>query len=78
VIQDIAKRLGRPASEVALRWIIQQGVVAIPMTTKEENARSNLRTLEFELSDADMAAITALTRQHRRLISPAGMRGRWD
>jgi 2,5-diketo-D-gluconate reductase B len=78
VIQGIAKRLGRPASEVALRWIIQRGVVAIPMTTKVENARSNLRSLDFALDDADMAAITALTQQNRRLISPAGMRGRWD
>ena len=41
VIQDIAARLGRPPSEVVLRWIIQQGVAAIPMTTKRENALSN-------------------------------------
>jgi 2,5-diketo-D-gluconate reductase B len=78
VIQGIARRLGRPASEVALRWILQQGVVAIPMTTKAENARSNLRTLDFALDDTDMAAIATLTRQNRRLISPVGMRGRWD
>jgi diketogulonate reductase-like aldo/keto reductase len=78
VIQAIAKRHGRPASEIALRWIAQQGVVAIPMTTKKENAESNLRILEFTLDDTDMAAIAALTKQNRRLISPAGMTARWD
>jgi diketogulonate reductase-like aldo/keto reductase len=77
-IQAIAKRHGRPASEIALRWIIQQGVVAIPMTTKRENAESNLRVLDFGLDEADMAAITALTKRNRRLISPASMKGRWD
>ena len=50
VIADIARRLGRPPSEVVLRWILQQGVVAIPMTTKRENVLSNIRALDFELS----------------------------
>jgi 2,5-diketo-D-gluconate reductase B len=75
VVVEIARKLNRPPSEVALRWIIQQGVIALPMTTKFENCRSNLRTLEFELSEDDMKAITALT---RHLISPAGWAPKWD
>jgi diketogulonate reductase-like aldo/keto reductase len=78
VIIEIARKLGRPPSEIALRWIIQQGVVALPMTTKEANCRSNLHALDFELSADDMASITALTRQNRRLISPAGWAPKWD
>ena len=46
-IPDIATRLGRPASEVVLRWILQQGVVAIPMTTKRDNLLSNISALEL-------------------------------
>ena len=78
VIQEVAARHGRPPSEVALRWIIQQGVAAIPMTTKRENAASNFRALSFTLPDEDMAAISARTVQHKRLISPSSMQGRWD
>jgi 2,5-diketo-D-gluconate reductase B len=78
VIVEIARKLGRPPSEVALRWIIQQGVIGLPMTTKRENCVSNLRILEFELSGDDMKSITALTRQNRRLISPAGWAPKWD
>jgi diketogulonate reductase-like aldo/keto reductase len=78
VIAAIADRLGRPPSEIALRWIVQQGVVAIPMTTKRENAASNLRIFDFELSGADMAAITALTFQNRRLVSPGAWAPQWD
>lgn len=75
---DVAKRLARPPSEIALRWIIQQGVVAVPMTTKKENARSNMRILDFELSPADMAKLTAASKQNRRLISPTGWAPKWD
>jgi diketogulonate reductase-like aldo/keto reductase len=78
VIIEIAGTLGRPPSEIALRWIIQQGVVALPMTTKRENAMSNLRALDFELSEDNMAAMTARTNQNRRLISPAGWAPKWD
>lgn len=78
VIQEIAARHGRPPSQVALRWIIQQGVAAIPMTTKRDNAISNFGALSFTLPDEDMAAISARTALNKRLISPSWMRGRWD
>jgi 2,5-diketo-D-gluconate reductase B len=78
VIIEIGRRLGRPPSEVAMRWIIQQDVIALPMTTKRENCLSNLRALDFELPDQDMQAVTALTQQNRRLISPAGWAPKWD
>lgn len=77
-ISSIASRLGRPPSEVVLRWILQQGVVAIPMTTKRENAQSNMRALEFTLSAEDMAAISAIGSKSGRTINPSWMAGRWE
>lgn len=78
VIQDIANRLGRPPAEVVLRWIIQQGVVAIPMTTKRHNLLSNLRALTFSLSDQGMAAISVLGTRQGRTISPSWVKHSWD
>ncbi len=78
VVQRIAKRLNRPASEIVLRWIVQQGVVAIPMTRKRENARSNLNAFSFELSDDDMMSISALGSPQGRTINPSSMAGRWE
>jgi 2,5-diketo-D-gluconate reductase B len=78
VIQEIGYRLKSPASEVALAWIMQQGVIAIPMTTKRENAQSNLRALDLVLSEADMNAILQVSKGNRRLISPAGWAPEWD
>lgn len=77
-VVEVSKRLGRPPSEVALRWIIQQGVVAVPMTTKKENAKSNMRVFDFELSSADMTKLTQASQQNRRLISPTGWAPKWD
>jgi 2,5-diketo-D-gluconate reductase B len=78
VIQSIAKKHNRLPSEIVLRWIMQQGVVAIPMTTKRENLASNLGALEFELPEADMSAISALGTRDGRTINPTWMSGRWD
>lgn len=78
VIQSIAKRVNRNPSEIVLRWIVQQGVIAIPMTTKRENAVSNLGTLDFELSSDDMAAISGIGRLEGRLINPSWMADRWN
>jgi 2,5-diketo-D-gluconate reductase B len=77
-IQNIATHHNRPPSEIVLRWIIQQGVVAIPMTTKKENAASNLQALDFVLSDTDMKRISAVGTADGRTINPSWMKGRWD
>lgn len=78
IIQDIAARLARPASEIVLRWIMQQGVIAIPMTTKRANALSNLNVLGFSLSSEDMSMISGLGTRGGRTINPSWMTGRWD
>jgi 2,5-diketo-D-gluconate reductase B len=78
IIQTIAKRMNRPPSEIVLCWTMQQGVVPIPMTTKKENAASNLRAMEFELSDEDMKAISSIGTRKGRTIDPSWMKGRWE
>lgn len=77
VIKDIAARHGLPPSEVVLGWTIQQGVAAIPMTRKRENAASNLRAQEVTLTPQEMAAITAIGTRTGRIINPSWVKG-WD
>jgi diketogulonate reductase-like aldo/keto reductase len=78
VIAAIAEARGRSEAAVVLRWIIQQGVVALPMTTKRANAIGNLEALSFSLTEEEMARISALTKAHRRVVSPGEMRSLWD
>ncbi len=77
-VVNLAAKHGEPVSAIVLRWIIQQGVIAIPMTTKRENMKANLRALEFKLEEADMAELTALGANSGRTINPSWMSGRWD
>jgi 2,5-diketo-D-gluconate reductase B len=78
VIQAIAERTGRRPSEIVLRWIVQQGVIAIPMTTKRANLESNLTAVDFALTDTDMSAISAIGSPEGRTINPSRMAGRWN
>jgi 2,5-diketo-D-gluconate reductase B len=75
----IGERHGKNPGQVTLRWLIQQdGVAAIPRSSREAHARANIEIFDFALSDAEMAEIAALARPGGRQINPAGMAPRWD
>lgn len=70
VIADIGKAHGKTPGQVTLRWIIQQGIIAIPKTASEKRAAENLDIFDFELTDEDMARIHGLAH-------PGGRIGDW-
>ena len=59
----IGEKYGKTAAQVALRWLTQRGIVAIPKSTHIERMRQNLDIFDFTLTDADMAQIATLN-QH--------------
>jgi 2,5-diketo-D-gluconate reductase A len=61
-VARIAQRLGRTPAQVVLRWHVQRGDIVFPKTTHVERMRENFALFDFELTHADMAAITALDR----------------
>ena len=67
VIGEIARTHGKSNGQVTLRWLVQQGVIAIPRTLKPERAAENFDIWDFELSDEEMARIHALARPDGRL-----------
>ena len=60
VLAEIGSKYGKSVAQVALRWLIQRGVIIIPKSTHIERMRQNLDIFDFALSDEDMAAIAAL------------------
>lgn len=67
-IRSAASRLGKTPGQVVLRWHVQQdGVVAIPRTTRKERLVENAAIFDFELSDAEMTEISALTKANSRI-----------
>jgi 2,5-diketo-D-gluconate reductase B len=61
VLARIGEQYGKTASQVALRWLVQQdGVSAIPKGTREPHLRANLEVFDFALDARDLAALAAL------------------
>jgi diketogulonate reductase-like aldo/keto reductase len=78
VIAAAAKAHGKTPGQVILRWHVQQdGVVAIPRTTKRERLAENADIFDFALSDAEMDAISALRSKNQR-ICDYGFSPKWD
>ncbi|KAE8610872.1 hypothetical protein XENTR_v10012267 [Xenopus tropicalis] len=67
VIQKIAKNYGKTPAQVCIRWSIQNGIVTIPKSTKEERIQENCEVFNFQLEQEHMDCITSLN-SNRKLI----------
>ena len=59
-VQEIANAQGRTPAQVVLRWETQQGVVPIPKSSNRERLEQNLAVFDFDLTDAELAKLSAL------------------
>jgi len=74
----IGKKYGKSATQVALRWLIEQGnVAAIPKASSREHAATNLAIFDFTLAPEDRARIDA-KRGATRFVDPRGWAPEWD
>ena len=62
LLAGIGSRYGKSAAQVALRWLIQRGIVAIPKSTHRERMEQNLNIFDFSLTADEMAQIATLNR----------------
>ncbi len=69
-VMNAAKRLGKTPAQIVLRWGIQRGTAIIPKTSKVERLKENIALFDFELTAAEMNAISALNLD-RRFNDPA-------
>jgi diketogulonate reductase-like aldo/keto reductase len=60
LIADVAQRHGRTPAQVLLRWSIQHGIVPLPKSSRPDRIASNADVFDFDLSEAEMAAIDGL------------------
>ena len=59
-LTEIGQAHGRTAAQVALRFLVQDGVIVIPKTTHRERMRENLDIWDFQLSDQEMDRLRAM------------------
>lgn len=60
----IGGKYGKTAAQVALKFLLQQGIVIIPKTTHADRMRENIDLFDFTLSDDDMKEIKHLDTGH--------------
>jgi 2,5-diketo-D-gluconate reductase A len=60
VLAGVAAAHGKSVAQVVLRWLTQRGVVAIPKSVRPERIAENFDSLDFTLTEEEMAAIATL------------------
>jgi len=64
VLQSLAQKYQKTASQIVLRWIVQRDLITIPRA-KPSHFAENLEIMTFSLSDEDIQAISALNQNLR-------------
>jgi diketogulonate reductase-like aldo/keto reductase len=65
LLNEIAHGHQKSPGQVALRWLIQQGVVPIPGAKNAEQALQNAGALTFSLTSPEVEALEQITRDWR-------------
>ena len=66
-IAGIARKHGRSAAQIVIRWHLDQGIITIPRATSRPHMVDNLAVGGFALDDDDMSAIAALDAEDGRI-----------
>ena len=63
LLAGIGQKYGKSAAQVALRWLTQRDIVAIPKSSHKERMAQNLNIFDFKLTSEEMAQIATMN-QH--------------
>ena len=69
--EGVGAKYGKSAAQVALRYLLQCGIVAIPKSTHVERMEQNLDVFDFTLDATDMDAIQALDEESSQFFDHA-------
>lgn len=64
LLQSLAQKYQKTASQIVLRWIVQRDLITIPRA-KPHHFAENLDIMSFSLEDKDMQAISSLNKNLR-------------
>ncbi len=72
-LTEIAEAHGKSPAQVTLRWHVQRGDIVFPKTTHRERMEENFAVFDFDLTDDEVARISALDRDGRQGPHPDDM-----
>jgi diketogulonate reductase-like aldo/keto reductase len=67
---SIARKYGKSAAQILLRWALQHDVVVIPKSVNPGHIRENAQIFDFAISDDDMKALDNLDENRRYCWDP--------
>ena len=70
IINEIAAKYGKSSAQVMVRWSMQLGNIVLPKSVTPERIEQNIDVFDFELDDADMAAMASLETGRRTGPNP--------
>ncbi|EKA81527.1 aldo/keto reductase [Bacteroides fragilis] len=65
----IGVKYGKSVAQVALRFLIQRGIVVIPKSTHKERMIENFNVFDFSLTEREMTVIAALDKEKSLFFS---------
>lgn len=68
MLTAIGQKYGKSAAQVALRWLTQRGIVAIPKSNHIERMRQNFDIFDFSLTQDDMMQIETMNQSDAGFI----------
>ncbi|NUU74980.1 aldo/keto reductase [Paenibacillus xylanilyticus] len=68
-LQEIGDQYNKSTAQVALRFLIQRGVVVIPKTVNKDRMEQNFNVFDFQLTSMDMEKIAALDTEQSAFFS---------
>ncbi|MGA0351591.1 MAG: aldo/keto reductase [Acholeplasmataceae bacterium] len=66
VLQDIAKKYNKTVPQIAIRWLLQRGIIVLPKSINPSRIEQNNDVFDFELSEEDMTSIISLETGRKR------------
>jgi 2,5-diketo-D-gluconate reductase A len=70
MLAELAQSHGKSVAQIVLRWHIQRGVAVIPKSNSMERITENMNVFDFELSEQEIASISALNSNFRTGVDP--------
>ncbi|XP_077325258.1 aldo-keto reductase family 1 member C18-like isoform X3 [Lithobates pipiens] len=65
VLNDIASKIKRTPAQVALRYLLQRGIVVLAKSFTKDRIQENMRVFDFELGEEDMTSLYARNKNMR-------------
>lgn len=69
LLTKIASKRSKSVAQIALRFLIQNGIIAIPKSTHRQRMEENFDIFDFELTKADMEQLRSLDTKHSLFCS---------